>query len=301
MIKSITITNYLGKSIVIDMLNPWSSGFAIKSITGLGPPMANINQTDLASADGSRTNSTRVTGRNIVLTLYPLSNSTVEEMRIQSYKYFPIKQRLKFTIETDTRKAYTYGYVESNEPDIFSQSETQVISIVCDSPYFTSFESNVVLFHGITSVFEFPFENNSLEDDLIEFSTIQQTNSANVYYSGDAENGVEIEIHAIGVASGLTIYNLTTRDVMKIDDDLLAAITGSGIVAGDTITIDTVKGEKSIVLLRNGVSTNILNTLGKNPNWFQLVQGDNVFAYTVDIGNDNLEFRILTNILYEGV
>ena len=54
MIKSITITNYLGESIKIFLAqdNP-DHGLLIKSIEGLGPAKANINTTNLATNDGS--------------------------------------------------------------------------------------------------------------------------------------------------------------------------------------------------------------------------------------------------------
>lgn len=84
-----------------------------------------------------------------------------------------------------------------------------------------------------------------------------------VVYNGDAEIGVTITIHAIGEASNITIYNTGTREVMRIDTDKLEKFTGSGIIAGDEIIICTVKGNKSITLLRNGKTTNILNCLDK--------------------------------------
>lgn len=37
---------------------------------------------------------------------------------------------------------------------------------------------------------------------------------------------------------------------MRIDTDKLEKLTGSGMVAGDEIIISTIKGDKSITLLR---------------------------------------------------
>lgn len=88
---------------------------------------------------------------------------------------------------------------------------------------------------------------------------------------------------------------------MRIDTDKLEAYTGSGIVAGDDIVICTVKGNKSITLIRGGKSTNILNCLEKNADWFQLAKGDNIFAYTAQSGGSNLQFKIENRIVYEGV
>ena len=88
---------------------------------------------------------------------------------------------------------------------------------------------------------------------------------------------------------------------MEISSEKMEEITGSGIVTNDTITICTVRGKKSITLLRDGIKTNILNSLGKNIDWFQLSKGDNIFAYTAEEGASNLQFKVISNIVYEGV
>ena len=66
MIYSFTITNYLGDTIKLTLREPALSGFLIKSVTGLGPVKANINTTEVATNDGSKFNSARLTQRNIV-------------------------------------------------------------------------------------------------------------------------------------------------------------------------------------------------------------------------------------------
>ena len=57
---------------------------------------------------------------------------------------------------------------------------------------------------------------------------------------------------------------------MKIDTVKLQKLTGKGIVASDDIIINTSKGDKSITLIREGASYNILNCLDKNTDWFTL-------------------------------
>ena len=131
--------------------------------------------------------------------------------------------------------------------------------------------------------------------------SIQRKSENVVAYDGDAEIGITITIHAIGAASNIAIYNSRTREVMKIDTDKIKKITGSGIVFGDDIIISTVRGNKSIKLQRSGKSTNILNCLDKNTDWFQLTKGDNVFAYTADEGSSNLQFKIENRVAFEGV
>lgn len=304
MIKSITVTNYLGDSIKLDLAKPEISGFVVKFITGLGPGKATINTTEVSTNDGGLVNSSRLSSRNIVISLKYLWKNSVEEVRHLSYKYFPIKKKVTLLIETDSRKAEIEGYVESNDPNIFSKSEDSDISIICPNPYFYSAGDdglNTVIFSGVDSAFEFPFSNESMEEDLLEMGVIRNLTEEVIVYNGDAEIGVTISIHAIGEVSNITIYNTGTREIMRIDTDKIASLTGSGIVAGDDITICTVKGNKSIKLVRGGKTINILNCLAKDTDWFQLTKGDNIFAYTAESGGSNLQFKIENRTIYEGV
>ena len=304
MIKSVTITNHLDESIKLDLFNPEESGFIIKSIEGLGPVKANINFKELATNDGAIDNSARLSSRNIVMSLQFMESPTIEETRLKSYKYFPIKRNIKFLIETDNRICETIGRVETNVPTIFSNAEGCQISILCPNPYFYSAGengTNQTIFYGTEPLFEFPFSNESLTEDLIEFGSIENRTEGTIYYDGDAEIGITIQIHAVGEAEGLVIYNTKTREIMRINDDKLKSLMGSGIQAGDEITITTSRGEKGIYMLRSGVTTNILNSLEKPIKWFQLSKGDNTFAYTASAGLTNLQFRIENKVIYEGV
>ena len=304
MIKSITVTNYLGDSLVLDLARPELSGFVVKSVTGLGAGKSTINTTEVATNDGSIYNSARLSSRNIVLSLAFMWKPTIEDVRHLSYKFFPIKRMVTLLIETDNRLAQITGYVESNEPTIFSKDEGSDISIICPDPFFYSAGedgTNVTTFSGIDSLFEFPFSNESLTENLLEMGSIQNLMDKVVVYDGDSEIGITITIYIMGPTTNIAIYNTGTRETMRIDTDKITSIMGSGLTAGDEIIICTVKGKKSITLLRNGVRTNILNCLDKNTDWFTLAKGDNVFAYSADTGANNLQFKIENQVIYEGV
>lgn len=307
MIYSIVVTNYLGDRIKLELGKPDVSGFLIKSITGLGPAKANVNTTEVSTNDGSLFNSARLSQRNIVLDMVFINTvygESIEDLRQKSYKYFPLKKSVELTIETDNRYVKTTGYVESNEPNIFSSQEGTQISIICPDPYFYSAGedgNNVTNFYSIDSIFEFPFSNESLDEPLLVFGEIQIKTEGVITYHGDSEIGVMIYIHAIGPATNINIYNTETREVMRINTEKISSLTGKGIVASDDIVINTAKGEKSITLIREGVSYNILNCLDKNTDWFTLAKGDNIFAFTADSGVTNLQFRVENKVIYEGV
>ena len=307
MIYSIVVTNYLGDRIKLELGKPDVSGFLIKSITGLGPAKANVNTTEVSTNDGSLFNSARLSQRNIVLDMVFINTvygESIEDLRQKSYKYFPLKKSVELTIETDNRYVKTTGYVESNEPNIFSSQEGTQISIICPDPYFYSAGedgNNVTNFYSIDPIFEFPFSNESLDEPLLVFGKIQIKTEGVITYHGDSEIGVMIYIHAIGPATNINIYNTETREVMRINTEKISSLTGKGIVASDDIVINTAKGEKSITLIREGVSYNILNCLDKNTDWFTLAKGDNIFAFTADSGVTNLQFRVENKVIYEGV
>ena len=574
MIKSVTITNYLQESVKIDLTEPETSGFIIRSIEGLGPAKANVNFTELATLDGALDNGALLNTRNIVMSLIFEGTPTIEDTRLKSYKYFPIKQNLTFEIETDNRHCFTVGRVESNVPAIFSnEREGCQISILCPSSYFQDMNDTIINFDAVISEFEFPFDNDSInrigknlvaldmarwtmngilfdvqpenvmnaagvaneninlqiattipinggtyyltgcplegnaltynlqfgtgtykdtgngvvvnvsntssdtsypislyinsgidignkafkpvfrravtidgetvpvgenlletsnlyikkenieflidytngtirtlgytedpfelyisrltnipngaeyiltgcptdtvEDNLeyslsivkendvvnvsdtgdgvtftkdndqnysrlklnlglqpdpiditfrpmirsssivdptfepparfidsgnlIEFGDINAVQAGNISYLGDSEVGITIEIHAIGNASGIGVYRLDTNEMITINDTRLIGIVGSGIRAGDTIIINTVKGSKRVYLLRDGVYHNILNALNAPITWFALRKGDNGFLLNATYGISNLQYKITYRTLYEGV
>lgn len=303
MIKSLTVTNYLGESLKLELMRPEKSGFIVKEIEGLGPTKADIRVVEFSTNDGGLFNSARVNTRNIVLKLgyYNDGKTPIESLRQKTYRYFPLKKRLKVVIETDNREVETYGYVESNEQTIFGNQTGTQISILCPDSYLYSVTKDYVVFSGIRASFEFPFSNESLTEPLIKMGDILTKNEETVYYRGDEDIGITISIHAIGTVSGLTIYNVRTRETMRIDTTKIEAITGNGIIAGDEITINTLKGSKGIKLLRAGVEYDLLNCLDKNVDWFQLSQGDNIFVYTAEEGKNNVQFRIENKVAYEGV
>lgn len=175
MIKTVTVTNYVGDSLEISMANPYISGLAITNIDGIASLDATINTTDVATNDGAVYNSARVNTRNIVLTLKPITTDTqiIEQGRLKIYKYFPVKKYLTLAFVTDTRHVQIHGYVESSEAEVFSELETVQISIICPNPYFEDFEPQIVDFFSVDNNFKFPFTGPKF-DDIITLNNYLQ-------------------------------------------------------------------------------------------------------------------------------
>lgn len=304
MINKITVTNFVGNKIELDLRSPEKSGLLIKSITGLGTPKADINTCTVSTGDGVQFNSARLQKRNIVFTICPLFHPTVEEARLLIYKYFPIKKKVTLLFETDVRTVSIEGYVESNEATIFNKQASNQVSILCPNPYFYLAENDglqVTTFSGHDPNFEFPFENESLADPTLELGIVRIKREETVYYMGDADVGATFRLHCLGRVEDINIYNSFTREHMHIDTNKIESLTGSGLKAKDDVIICTVIGKKSVTLLREGHEYNILHCIDKHSDWFTLTKGDNVFLYTAEYGDTNLQFRVENQVAYEGI
>ncbi len=166
MIQSLRIENPEGDSILCEFAKPWDTGFLITEMEGMGPVKSDIQTTDISSGNGSRYNSARMNERNIVahIMFYETDEFvSVEDLRQKTYQYFPCKQKVRLTMTTDNRQLYIDGYIESNEPDIWSEQETTEISIICPDPFFREVNNSKWIFNGVDPLFECPFHSDFYE------------------------------------------------------------------------------------------------------------------------------------------
>lgn len=172
MIKSVSVVNYLGEILDLELTAPEKSGLYVQSITGISAEKASISTTDLASADGGVFNSARAEIRNIVITLGMYDQHlehpdwSIEDARHLTYKFFPKKKPLTLTFVTDNREVYIDGYTESAETQIFSDKESVQISIICPDPNFYSIDDSETHMDSNVYKFEFPFENDTVGTQL---------------------------------------------------------------------------------------------------------------------------------------
>lgn len=301
MIKSMTVVNPKGEQLKLELSNPDTSGLIVERISGLGPTMANINSFDAATMDGGIYSSSRMTERDITIDLIMMFAPSIEEARLRVYKYFPIKKKVKLIFETDQQKRWCEGYVEKNEPNIFSDRESTQISIVCPTPYFFTEGAANQVFSGVHALFEFPFSNESITDNLIEFGEVMIETRTVFDYDGDIDTGLTINIQVLNVASNIVLYNVDTYEQLKINTDMISKITGTNLHEGDVIIISTVKGNKYARLLRDGVYTNIISAIDKASDWFQISGGKNTFDFKAETGTNELVITLSYNTVYGGI
>lgn len=261
--------------------------FDVLSVTGTNPPTAAINTVNVAGLDGSRFNSSRVEQRNIVITLnihYP-----IEANRLTLYNFFRVKRWVKIYYQNSRRNVYIDGYVESFENNPWTQLQQPQISIICPQPFWLSTVDTTVNFSNSNALFEFPF---SIHSEGIEFSTLENLTTS-VVNVGEIETGGIITFYATeNQIINPKFYNLTTQKYFGLDFDMNK---------GDLITVNTQKGEKSVTLLRDGVTTNILNDRTEGSTWLTFEPGENELSFEADEGAANLEATLTITQKFEGV
>lgn len=309
MIKKFVITNPKGQALELELTNPDKAGLGVVNVEGLGPPKANINGQEMASGDGMIYSSARAETRNIIFTLEMRSRDknsqyghlTIEESRHLTYVYFPLKKEITIAVYTDTQVLYTKGYVESNEPTIFSRQEGATISVICPDPFMYEVGDAKTVFSGVQPAFEFPFSNESLTEPLLNMGDIWFDTTAILTYNGTVDSGILITIHAFGNCENIQIFNVETAEEISIDTNKINTITGKPFQAKDDIIISTVRGSRYCKLLRNGEYSNIIGALGKNTDWFQISNGDNLFGFRADTGENNISVTFSYQNAYVGV
>lgn len=303
MIKSLIVTNPKGEELTLELSRPELSGLYIKSIDGLGPPSASINTQDIATIDGALYVGSRLETRNIVIELGMLDIPSVEENRLKTYKYFQTKRPVSIVVITDNRKVKIEGYVESNEPEIFSDMETTKISVICPDPYFYDIEPTTKNFSETDPLFEFEFSNESLTENLLIMSEIRVDTRSLIVYPGDGDTGVKIQIKMLADVSTFVMYDVVSQKSMKFTGSKMPSGLGTTFKKNDIIEINTVKGNKYVSLIRGGISSNIISALDRKAEWFQLSPGDNIFAYAADDGtnDEKVVVTFIYNVAHEGV
>lgn len=247
------------------------SNYQVIKVDGLNPPKATINTSKIAGVDGTRFNSVHLGERNLVLTIK--INGDVEQNRVRLYQFFNTKNNCKIYYKNTSHDVFIEGYVETNEVDMFSDSEIMQVSIICPSPYFKQVGVIVDDISKILNNFCFPFAIDV--DKPIEFSIIDNSRITNVRNDSESDTGVVVTIEMLGHVDKIRIVNIETGEQFTLIHNL---------IANDIVTINMNKGSKSIALNRKGINSNIFTSMVKGSNFFTLRAGNNFYSYLADDG-----------------
>jgi hypothetical protein len=231
----------------------------IKDITGLGPVKADIARTPFATGRGSLYQGSSVGDRNIVMTLVlnpDWADQTMASLRQMLYRYLMPQSWCKIRINSqELPEVDIEGYVESFEPNMFSQDPEIQVSIICPKPDFV--EAYATILNGVV-------DDGSIEQEF--------------EYTGTIETGFELRVDR-------TVDNPSYTGLLEIT---MIAHGVPQVFVLDPITIDTIKYFKlstvrnlkrvSTVDYADGTIANKLAQMSADSVWAQIKPGENVFS-----------------------
>lgn len=315
MIKELRVKNALGESLPLTLLRPETSGLAIRNIIGLGPAKANVILRENSRISGSIFQMSNTPMRNVVLDLIFLDRPNIEAVRLKTYKYFPVESKVTLEVttnegSTDPENFATYfidGYVESNEPSIFSNQSGCIISILCPDPFFQKemdLESGII--KQVDCLFEFPFGDS----DTFQFGELSfETADFNIENIGNVVAEPTIIISAVGgevVNPKLFFFSRNDPSIVEslelVFNEALPALQD-----GEYIKIVTETQKKSIVkytpseIGEEAIYTNYLGTLSMDSSWPVIRPGVNQFSYEAEEGGSYIRISYEYKIKFSGI
>lgn len=176
--------------------------------------------------------------------------------------------------------------------DVAKNISECLVDIIANNPYWTDIDETKSEIALWKAQFHFPLtihKNKGIIMGVREPSLI-----VNVNNTGDVKTGMVIEFKAKGSLRNPSLYNVNTREYIKINKEM---------VAGEVIKVNTNFNNKRIESILNGITTNILNfiDLGGGDTFLQLDVGDNLLRYDAEENLSNLEVSIYFNPKYLGV
>jgi hypothetical protein len=299
----LTLENEIGQQITFNELG---GPYTIDEIEGLSPAPATINTSEVALLDGQWFNSSKLQMRTLSIAFAIEYDAAIN--RIAAYQVCRPKHKIRAYYVSEVRDVYIDGYVQSVSVGYFDMKQVCTVEIICPSPYWRAAQAIIDDISSVKPLFHFPFASTgdttapappageyeyNQYGGMLVIGKIDELATADISNNGEAETGLIFELRATGPISNPKIYDYATGEYIGVNYSM---------VAGDLITIDTMAGEKSVTLLRDGVATNIFNSLMQGITWLQLPFGGGVYAHEVGSGlASDLSISVIHNDLYEGV
>jgi hypothetical protein len=287
LVKELKITNNRDDSIT------FGRHFRLDGEVDLSGLDASVNYSE-STADGSHYQNTKLENRDFEIPFFiyrSIKDSWwIEQQKNLAYKVFNPKAnpfRIDFTTEAG-EEYYLNANLES--APIFATEEENnnagwlngLLQFSANDPYIYRKNAQRVDIALWVPAFEFPLEIPA--DEGIEMGYRIPSLIVNVLNDGQESTGMIIRFKALGTLVNPSLVNVNTYEELKLNTIMQA---------GDVIEVSTYQRKKSVTLIRNGVKTNIFNSLDLNSKFLQLEIGDNLFRYNADDGLDNLEISMI--------
>jgi hypothetical protein len=229
----------------------------VQGIKGLDPVKATLVSSSFANMDGEQYHSSRREARNLVISLGFNPNwaeQDVENLRRQLYNFLSPKSSATFIFRMFDKFATSIllqnldleigGIVESFDAPLFTDKPAADLSVMCYNPDFVD-----------------PIE--------VEYDgeTVADLTESTLNYVGTTDTGVVFTLYPDRAVSGFTIFHRSP------DQKLSTVDFQYPMLAGDTLKISSVRGDKYARLTRAGVESSVLYAVSPQSAWLELDKG----------------------------
>jgi len=231
----------------------------IKNIEGLGPVKAEIASTPFATGRGELYQGSSVPKRNVVLTLGlnpDFDTQTMAGLRQTLYRYLLPQHWTKLRFFSQELPVVDIeGYVESFEPNMFSQDPEVQVSIICPKPDFI--EADATILEG------------TVDDGTIE---------TEFDYVGTVATGFELRVDRTldnpSYSGGLLITNVAELEPQLFEIEPITIDTTK------YFKLSTVRNAKRVqsIAYTDGAAINLLSGMTGESVWPEIKPGENVFS-----------------------
>lgn len=162
-----------------------------------------------------------------------------------------------------------------------------LISLTASIPFWREIvehKANIAMWQG---AFHFPLIIP--EGQGIHMGVRQPSLIVNIENIGDVESGMIIEFKALGTLKKPSLFNVNTREMIKINTDM---------VAGEIIRINTNIGNKKVTRILDNAEIDFVHKIDLDSTFLKLEVGDNLFRYDAEENINNLEVNIYYNPNY---
>lgn len=244
--------------------------------------------------DGETYLGTTLDPKDVNLTVAIIAKTTAlyNQYKEKLYRVFNPKLGPGYLVYNDYLKERKIKCIPEKIPFLKDaiKSGTGLINLTAYEPFWMDLQESrdeIALWVG-----DFEFDLVIPEDTGIDIGHREPSLIVNCLNDGDVETGIRIDFKALATLTNPSLFNVNTREFIKIKKTL---------AAGEVISVSTYFGNKRIISRLNGVETNAFYTIDEDSTFLQLDKGDNLFRYDADSGIDNLEVTIYHYNNYLGV
>lgn len=266
--------------------------YILETLKGVSGLEKTVISSELAGVDGSAVQHIRAEPRIVEATAFVYGTSK-EEMYANRLKLISMLSntreagKLYYINDHITVVIEAYPMLSGDFIERIKNYNKCSVKFYCPYPFWSETEQQIIQmeYEILKDVFSFPLAF----EDTVCFA--ENRTSKTIYYNGSVPCPVTLTL--LGNVLSPVIKNETTGEQIEVADVELSS--------GDTLTINTKKGSKSVILYKNGETSNAFNLVTTASVFWQLQPGRNVISFTSSKGNTASVLIVTYTNLYEGV